>query len=231
MQPGQVVAYPPPAPAVQMQVLAPPAPQPGPSKYSCGAKSLGILQIVLTGVSVAVGIVNILFQSYLSFIASPIWGGLVFYLPAGILGIVSVTTAVSKRRCQATGCMVMSILAACIAAGNIICAGISLSGDTYWGRGLTAVTMAMDSILIVVSLAELVIAIVASVYCCLLLNELPPSNTTTIVYAPLPTQPNQFAAPAPPAYYPAQNAPNPLIGTQPSFAPVPSTAQQPADLK
>ncbi|XP_038057485.1 uncharacterized protein LOC119729054 [Patiria miniata] len=246
MQPSQVPAYQS-HQAVQMQA-APPAQAfapLGPSRYACGAKTLGILQIILAAGSAVAGTVNIIAFSTLSVVACPIWGGLMFYLPAGILGVVSACVSPSSRRCVAVGWMVMSILAAVMAGGNIIYAGISIATDQYYNGTLV---MAMDGIVTVVSLAELIIAIVSAVYCCLIRGELPSQNTPTIQYMTAPAYPTTVVTPAPgpPAYaathahvvlyrggatagppapagyyHPAQNAPNVMM-TQPAM---PGTVQ------
>ncbi|XP_022093610.1 uncharacterized protein LOC110980877 [Acanthaster planci] len=199
-----------PIPTVQMQVASPQLPRR--SRYTCSVKSLGILQIVLAGVSAALGVAAAVVSGYytLAFIAPGAWGGLAFYLPAGILGILSITVGVTSRRCLAIATMVMSILAAVMAGTNIILYGICISESAYYRYSYyfdVSAELGLSSVLVVASLTELVVSIVASAYCCYVMKEYQPA-TTTIQYGH-------------PAMYNMYNQ-------QPAAYPGPTAAQAPA---
>ncbi|XP_022093625.1 uncharacterized protein LOC110980884 [Acanthaster planci] len=193
---------------VQIQVASPQSPRH--SRYSCSVKSLGILQIVLAVVSAALGIASaVIWRHYsLASIVSGAWGGLVFYLPAGILGILSVRVSTSRRR-VAIATMVMSILAAVMAGTNIIIYSICMTQTVYYYNPYYYISaeLGLNSVLLVVSLAELVVSIVASAYCCYVMKEYQPA-TTTIQYG-----------------HPTTNN---IYNHQPAAYPGPAVAQAPA---
>ena len=76
MQPTQAVPAPVPAMQVQTQALAPFLR----SRYSRGVKILGILQIVMTFLSVILGVAAIVVGSAFNIGASPIWASLLVSL-------------------------------------------------------------------------------------------------------------------------------------------------------
>ncbi|XP_022093506.1 uncharacterized protein LOC110980807 isoform X2 [Acanthaster planci] len=198
---------------VQMQVASPQPPRR--SRYSCSVKSLGILQIILAGVSAVFGIASaVATYQGIANLGSSAWGGLVFYLPAGILGILSVTLSVNSRRGLAIACLVMSILSSIMAGTNLIMYGIDMVnfGPNGYYYGPTPVVL--DSIVLIVSLTELVVSIVASVYCCYVMNEY--QQTTTTYGHPTMYMYNQQPAAYPgPAVAPA---PAMLVTNQATFA-------------
>ncbi|XP_038056105.1 uncharacterized protein LOC119728104 [Patiria miniata] len=171
------------APIQSVQMQMPPTAPSRRSRYSCAVKSLGVLQIILSGVSAIVGVVAGFTGSVIGLAFAGTWGAILFFLPAGILGVLSVTLAVGSRRCLAIACMVMCILASVMAAANIGQYGASMAFDGYYYGGggyyyYTPVPIAMDGILVVVSLTELVVSITASVYCCYVMSEYRPTNPT-----------------------------------------------------
>ncbi|XP_038057486.1 uncharacterized protein LOC119729055 [Patiria miniata] len=174
---------------VQMQM---PTPAPSQrSRYSCAVKSLGILQIIIAGISAVLGIATGVVWLTIAVIASGVWGGLLFYLPAGILGVLSVTMAVSSRRCLAIASLVMSILSAVMAFSNIAVYGWAIATDIYLSKEYhnghydyrdPSAPLALDSLLVIASVLELVVSITAAVYCCFVMSEYQLNNTTTVQY-------------------------------------------------
>ncbi|XP_022087959.1 uncharacterized protein LOC110977814 [Acanthaster planci] len=201
----------PPIQTVQMQVAAPSPPRR--SRYSCPVKSLGILQIVLSGVSAVFGIAAAVTTPYVITAASTgVWIALLSYLPAGVLGVLSVTMAPASRKSLAIACLVMSIISSVVAVLNIIIYGIS-AGINYYSA-----PVAMSALIVIISLTELVVSIVAAVYCPHVMREYGSANTT-IQQVSMQGNPNMVA-------YIYNQGPAP----QPSTGPVPETfaGNQPA---
>ncbi|XP_022093467.1 uncharacterized protein LOC110980796 [Acanthaster planci] len=210
----------PPIQTVQMQVASPQPPRR--SRYSCSVKSLGILQIILAGLSAVFGIASaVTFYYGIGVIGSSAWGGLAFYLPAGILGILSVSASVTSRRCLAIACLVMSILSSIMAGVNLIVYGFGVGQVGPYGYLFGSTPVALNSIVLVFSLTELVVSIVASVYCCYVMNEYQ-QTTTTIQYG----HPNVYTYNQQPAAYPGPavaQAPTMLVTNQAAAAAPPPT--------
>ncbi|XP_038057488.1 uncharacterized protein LOC119729058 [Patiria miniata] len=173
---------------IQPAQLQMPTPEPSRrSKYSCSVKSLGALQMIIAVASAGFGVGTALVWPSLSIIGSGVWGGLLFYFPAGILGLLSVTTAVGARKCLAIACLVMSILSAVMAVGNVAVYGLSIQTDLALFRfkvydGSWDLPVALDSILVIFSSTEVFVSIVAAVYCCFVMGEEQPNDNTAIKY-------------------------------------------------
>ncbi|XP_070538158.1 membrane-spanning 4-domains subfamily A member 4D-like [Ptychodera flava] len=132
----------------------------------------GIFQIIFGGICVILGITAIVIQCQLREAGIGIWCGVMFAL-AGVFGLLA---SFKKTNAMIITTMVLSIIAATMAGSacitNIIAAAIEqecyyhyrnyyyFCESNYGGR------VAVDSILAVVTLAELVIAILQSVFCC-----------------------------------------------------------------
>ncbi|XP_033645182.1 uncharacterized protein LOC117304694 [Asterias rubens] len=180
-------------PQIQVQTVPiPPASVAGAnqrSKYSGRLRILGILQIILSGVSAACGLADCLVWYACNSLASAIWGGILFYLPAGILVLLTAKSVPASKGLAIAG-LVMCILAALVAVVSfaiyIAAFGLNL---THLGYGGPA---AADAITGLVSLAEVVIAIISAVHCGLTLNE--PQITMSYQQQ---DQPNMYASQPP----------------------------------
>ncbi|XP_070540694.1 uncharacterized protein [Ptychodera flava] len=137
----------------------------------------GIFQMIFGGICVILGITAIVIRCQLREAGIGIWCGVMFAL-AGVFGLLA---SFKKTNAMIITTMVLSIIAATMAGGacitNIIAAAIEeecyyhyrnyypydydyYCDSSYGGR------VAVDSILALVTLAELVIAILQSVFCC-----------------------------------------------------------------
>ncbi|XP_038058896.1 uncharacterized protein LOC119730980 [Patiria miniata] len=189
----------------------------------------GIIQVVLGSLTVILGIVTLTeFGQFFFFgdIGSPIWCGILFYVVAGILGIVS---GCKKHSGVAVGYMVMSILA-CLAACCVIGFGAAMMAIinqvchpiytryrydyTYGYRGqsvsyyddppsfcyLQAAVNAVYAILIILALVEFVVAIIGASMTCGPLCSGGSATQTVIQYQ---AQPHLVVATQPqgPAFY------------------------------
>ncbi|XP_038057487.1 uncharacterized protein LOC119729057 [Patiria miniata] len=206
---------------VQMQM---PTPAPSQrSRYSCAVKSLGTMQIINAGISAALGIATFFVWTTIAVIASGVWGGLLFYLPAGILGVLSVTRAVNSRRCLAIASLVMSILSAVMAFSNIAVYGVAIAHDLalaysdYHGPyfyGDPSGPLAMDSLLVFTSVLELIVSITASAYCCFVMSEYQLNNTTTVQYVSTQATPQVMVYNQPAAVPYTPDAPGTFVTNQ-----------------
>ncbi|XP_038052421.1 uncharacterized protein LOC119725132 [Patiria miniata] len=132
------------------------------------AKSLGILQIVLAIVSLVLGIITAAIGAWGAAIGVPIWGGICFYLPAGILGVLS-TKPTNMQNCVITSCMTMSILSSLAAGTSFImsCIAATSEYDYYsYYPVLNVGNTIMDAILAFVAFTEVLVAITQSAFCC-----------------------------------------------------------------
>ncbi|XP_038052130.1 uncharacterized protein LOC119724902 [Patiria miniata] len=148
------------------------------SNYSgATARQTGYAQVTCGVLAVAIGIAAIVLECRLSYVSSPIWSGIGFFVVAGILGIAS---AANQNNCVIVGHLVMSILASLAAFQMMIMLIIAAlteykncryeyniygpyqrnCDNYYYGR------IAVDSIGGVVALVEFVVAIIASAICC-----------------------------------------------------------------
>ncbi|XP_022095751.1 uncharacterized protein LOC110981981 [Acanthaster planci] len=192
--------YPPPAyvaqPSGQQQlVMTQPAPSVVVNQSREGSwktiTSTGITQVVLGSLTIIFGIVNqtALKNYYRNDIGSPIWCGLLFYVVAGILGIVS---GKKRSRGVAIAYMVMSILASLSA---ICVIGFSAAGLTfvngYYCRyhyfytdvcDLKKAFIGVYATLILLAVVEFVISIIGASMTCSPLCATTPVTHTVIQY-------------------------------------------------
>lgn len=135
-------------------------------------KITGWIQLSCAIASFVIGIVELILGSEVSVVGTGIWSGLFFFLPTGILGIVSK----KKNTCVIVAYMVMSIISAIagflVFAMGITSAAVSAStfctyiGLWYCGYAVVNARVSFDSFLAITGLLELVVAIVAACYCC-----------------------------------------------------------------
>ncbi|XP_072029957.1 uncharacterized protein [Amphiura filiformis] len=192
----------------------------------------GIMQICAGGILVVLGIIVLVLGSWYR-MAWNIWGSVCFYVVTGILGVVSK----NQNRCVIIAYMVMSIISAvcagsqmiydAAAAGNARHLGWAYCGGyhhTDWYNyydvscGRQKAIMAMHALSALTGLAEMILAIVASAYCCsgCCRSSTPATQTTVVTYAqPAPPGPqvtmvSGAAYPPPTTYHQA-----PPVNVQP----------------
>ncbi|XP_072041735.1 uncharacterized protein [Amphiura filiformis] len=138
------------------------------------AVTTGKLQICCGALLVVLGIVALSTGSYYR-LAWNIWGGICVYVPSGILGVVSK----NQNRCLIISYMVMSIMSAVCAGGQIIYDSIAATAQSqeicqfsydygYYecrSASLTRVVV-VHALAAVIGFIEMIAAIVASAYCC-----------------------------------------------------------------
>ncbi|XP_072027096.1 uncharacterized protein [Amphiura filiformis] len=96
-----------------------------------GVQCLSIATIVIGGVVVILGIVAIVLKAQSSYIANPIWTGLLFLVTTGILGLF-----VHKKRhnlCMNIAFLVMSIISSIFAYQLMECLWIFAAAEWPWG--------------------------------------------------------------------------------------------------
>ncbi len=181
-----------------------------------GLQITGYMQTVLGILAVLFGIVHIIMRSYLSFIGTPIWTGICFFIVAGILGI-----AAGRKRASGVvvGYMVMSILSSLAAFGVLsqmagtITYDSHICPDHYYSNGFypysyssyrcstsRSARVGVDVCILLIGLAEFIISIVgASFTCCGLYYNSPPRPMVTYQ-----SNPQQIVVGAPPqgVFYP-----------------------------
>ncbi|XP_071804716.1 membrane-spanning 4-domains subfamily A member 4A-like [Asterias amurensis] len=222
-----------------------------------GLRSTGLLQVILAILAVLFGIVSIVVGAGLYYIGAPIWCGVCVFAVAGILGLEA---GRKKRSGLVIGYMVMSIIssmAACVIiglSGRMIRADMNSCREfrpSHVWHGLAAmsstpctrsynVRVGVDMCVIVISIAEFVISVVAASFTCcsLYFSSNNSSPHTLVTYRACPQQmiigappqgvyfptatvayPNQYVLqPAAPAYQP-QGQFQPL--PQPQFQSLP----------
>ncbi|XP_063954831.1 uncharacterized protein LOC135153912 [Lytechinus pictus] len=152
------------------------------------ARVTGWIQLSCAIAAFAINVVELLLGSTVSIVGTGIWAGLLFFLPTGILGIVSK----NKSTCMIIAYMVMSIISA-VVGFVVFCMGItaaSVSGYQtcsfigIWNCGydVQRARIAFDVFLVFTGLVELVVAIVAACYCCAGVCCGRTNNTSTMVY-------------------------------------------------
>ncbi|XP_071805715.1 uncharacterized protein [Asterias amurensis] len=164
--------------------------------YSRQMITLNSIQIANTVLNVSFGIAEIFLRSLIAFVGVSIWVPLCFYLPAGILGLLSGKIQ-SQRRCLAIGCLVMCILAAISAFVVLIVECVQAAVDYsdfyycdhdygydqyYCTKGMTAARRTVSILSALVALLELVVSIVTSAYCCLVIGTGTQAKPMTVVY-------------------------------------------------
>ncbi|XP_022100744.1 uncharacterized protein LOC110984659 [Acanthaster planci] len=148
-----------------------------PYKKVPGLMGLSIVHIVLGSLSTLLGIVAIVLRCNSSYAGWGIWSGLVFFLLTGILGLVAGYQ--KNNRCMVIAVMVMSILTAVAACQLLIVSVIAaLSEFGYFCRphpepygGVSCIVgtpsrQAVDSLLAILGLAEMIISIVTASMSC-----------------------------------------------------------------
>jgi len=134
------------------------------------AIGLGTTQILLGTAAIGLGIAEICVEAALYMLGMALWCG-VFFIVSGSIEIASGKT---RRRCLIMACMVLSILSAVACAAMLAMYTFAVmldSNRTYFNeRGFTyhygVKQVLVDSLIIVVAVAEGVIAIIASAVCC-----------------------------------------------------------------
>lgn len=151
-------------------------PQPTGIKYNQSASIiLGVMGIIAGLLSTAVGVVSIVFGANVTEVGTGVWCGLPFFVLTGSFGIVA---GKRKTKCWIVTYMVMSIITCSVMCLNLlVMASIGLANDTaafkagcYYDSGHQCrrqrVKVAMNSVLVFVSVFEAVVCIVASAFCC-----------------------------------------------------------------
>eukprot|EP00057_Strongylocentrotus_purpuratus_P005010 XP_003729974.1 PREDICTED: uncharacterized protein LOC100889973 [Strongylocentrotus purpuratus] len=253
--PGQTVYVHQPAPVNYATRVQNPNSSSGVSQNFNGAagRATGWIQLFLGIGSIVVAIAELVLHTSVGYVAMGIWASVLFYIPTGILGICSM----QKNTCVIIGYLTMCIITANVAFGQMI-AGIIGAGIFsnffyypygYNEPGLREGSIASDSLLAILGLIEMIVAIVASAYCC---GGMACGNssslTTTTVYTqqntPMVVTTGQYTQPAgiaqpPPAYnvqqaYPPAGQPvapapyNQAPGAQYNQAPTAPYNQAPA---
>ncbi|XP_022091085.1 uncharacterized protein LOC110979528 [Acanthaster planci] len=145
------------------------APAPKNRRYRAkAARTLAILQIVLATLSVILGIITIVAGSTGSWLGLPIWSACFFYLPAGILGVLT-AKPMNMQICLMNSCMVMSILSSLLATSCMIFSiAVATAEHTYYEYIYVVYSnrVVYWSLLAFVSLGEIIVSITQSAYCC-----------------------------------------------------------------
>ncbi|XP_071486332.1 uncharacterized protein [Diadema antillarum] len=142
------------------------------SRYNAKrGRATGWVQLMCSILAIALGIAQLLVRSIVSVVGYGIWSGILFFLPTGILGVVSH----NKNKCVIVSYMVMSILS-CLAAVtglglNLTLLVISVEECNYvdladCDYNIHQARIAVDALITIVSFVELVMAIVAASFCC-----------------------------------------------------------------
>ena len=133
------------------------------------ALRLGIVQIVNGILAVQCGITTLVLKTFLYFTGVGIGAGAV-YMAAGVFGVIS---ARQRATWAILTCMVLSIVAAVASGVTIIASaeGIDLNyrGHPFYEINVPDVKragMAVDAVLIVASVVEIVVAIAQATLCC-----------------------------------------------------------------
>ncbi|XP_033126397.1 uncharacterized protein LOC117124318 [Anneissia japonica] len=142
-------------------------PLPGDNLNQQSAKTSGWIQVSCGTISVVLGVIAIAIDACNSYSANAIWCGVIFYIPAGILGVCA---ARGRSPCTIIGCMVMSILASIFSVTHF---AVNLSGamgqsgcsyyDDYDNEGAK---IAVNSMLAFTAVVEFFISIYASTVMC-----------------------------------------------------------------
>ncbi|XP_022100734.1 uncharacterized protein LOC110984657 [Acanthaster planci] len=141
---------------------------------------VSVFQLILGVLCALLGIAAVVMENFIYFTGYPIWSGVLFFCITGILGIV--TACANRNKCLIIAFMVMSILAS-IDAGLMLIPSIGGAASEQFDPSCTryyenypnyqyycAVSwearMAVDIVIAVVALAEMVFAIVGSACSC-----------------------------------------------------------------
>ncbi|XP_003729973.2 uncharacterized protein LOC100889880 [Strongylocentrotus purpuratus] len=191
--PGQTFYGHQPAPVSYVIPVQNPNSSSGVSQNFNGAagRATGWLQLSLGIGSIVVAIPELVLGLGVGFSGMGIWASVLFYIPTGILGICSM----QKNTCVIVGYLTMCIITANVAFVQMLL-GVIWTGITSvflhdFGNidhGIAGGSVAIDSLLAILGLIEMIVAIVASAYCCggmACCNS--SSQTTTTVYTQLNT--------------------------------------------
>ncbi|XP_038060858.1 uncharacterized protein LOC119731708 [Patiria miniata] len=151
------------------------------NEYKCAMVTLGVIHIIDGIVLPSLWGVSWIWVYYTAtdFAGPEVWGSILFFIPAGILGIIA---GVSKNRGVAIASMVMNILGGVVALVVIILLAIVTGIDSTSSHSF-ALDIVVDGISIIVALLEGVVCIVAAVYSFRVFRVAPrPTPSTTVVY-------------------------------------------------
>eukprot|EP00057_Strongylocentrotus_purpuratus_P008233 XP_011662707.1 PREDICTED: uncharacterized protein LOC105437609 [Strongylocentrotus purpuratus] len=171
--PGQTVYVHQPAPVSFANTVQNPNSSSGVSQKFNGAagRATGWLQLSLGIGSIVVAIAEFVLGTELCYVSIGIWASVLFYIPTGILGICSM----KKNTRVIIGYLTMSIITANVAIAQLIVGTIGALltsqygyyfGSDYREQGIVDGGITSDSLLAILGLIEMVVAIVASAYCC-----------------------------------------------------------------
>ncbi|XP_071954002.1 uncharacterized protein [Antedon mediterranea] len=211
-------------------------PLPSANLNDVSAKVTGWIQVSCAVLSIILGGVAIAIEACNNSSVTAIWCGAVFYLPAGILGVIA---GHQKQSCPIIGCMVMSILSTICSVSHF---GVNLSGalnegdpygcyedyynyyyylDYYKDEDYNG-KLAVNIILTIIAVVEFVVSIYASAVMCggtsccrtrpnttvtVVSNQAMPTTTTQVIQTGYPAQQMQYGQPAYPYQPPPGNYP------------------------
>ncbi|XP_071476450.1 uncharacterized protein [Diadema antillarum] len=181
------------------------------SRYNAKrGRATGWVQLTCSILCLALGIAQLVVGSSVSIVGYGIWSGILFFLPTGILGVVSH----NKNTCVIVSYMVMSIISSLVAlsvlglgfTSVLISASESCSylGVADCGYGIQKVRIALDALITVVGFVELITAIVAASFCCAGVCCVTQPNTVVMQYA---NNPAPMVVMSPPGYTQQQMVP------------------------
>ncbi|XP_071503820.1 uncharacterized protein [Diadema antillarum] len=166
-----------------------------------GGLITGVVQLIIAVLSVILGGVSYAFPIYW-YVGYSIWAGLLFFLPAGILGIFTKT----RRTGVIVSYLIVSILCSLQAVGMLAYEAIAAGASTsltaacdyyfYYDYCRSDGSIAVHAILAILAFVELVVSIVGAALCCGGLRcccaGQVTSTTTTVYYnGQAQPQPNQ----------------------------------------
>ncbi|XP_038059538.1 uncharacterized protein LOC119730623 [Patiria miniata] len=155
---------------------------------------VSIFHLVLGVLSVGLGVAAIILQCAFYESGWAIWSGTLFFAVTGILGIIA--ACINRNKCLIIAFLVMSILSSVVAGLLLLEAAIGASLEIhdpsctkqyYWHDGhydseycvsSWQSRLAVDVVIAVVALADLIFSIVGSALCCYGLAKFVPTNTS-----------------------------------------------------
>ncbi len=180
-----------------------------------GLRVTGYMQVVLGCLAVLFGIISIVVRTYLFFVGTPIWSGICFFVITGILGIAA---GRKQRSGLIVGYMVMSIISSVVGAAvlgvgaGVIAPDLYFCPDRwfshrsyYYSYGCSTSSGArvgIDVCILLIGLAECVIAIVGASFTCVSLSVSRNSTPRTVVAYQAYRQPIVVGQPPQGVYYP-----------------------------
>ncbi|XP_070543455.1 uncharacterized protein [Ptychodera flava] len=126
---------------------------------------LSLCQLLLGGIAVALGIVAIVIKCVSSELGCGIWCG-VFFMVSGLIGLIS---ASKKTNGLIITFMVLSVVSASLFAPVLLSASVAMISQEEYGNDdylYYDACLAVESLLGLTAVAEAVIAIIASAFCC-----------------------------------------------------------------